>query len=158
MVWSKSVNIYGKRIVGRCGKFMGRRIYGKNMVKLWGNLWFIDGTLRKHAHGKINRNNIAGGFPAVSVWRCLYCNCKKIRRCRIFEVEVIGLGRSWPSHMPYCSYVSCLLEEKTLQLEDSESLSPAGSATAVWISRWIIWSYWAQVVCERMEHAPQSHM
>jgi len=33
MVWSKSVNIYGKRIVGRCGKFMGRRIYGKNMVK-----------------------------------------------------------------------------------------------------------------------------
>jgi hypothetical protein len=60
---------------------------------------------------------------------------------------------------PYCSYVSCLLEEKTLQLEDSESLSPAGSATAVWISRWIIWSYWAQVVCERMEHAaPIAHV
>jgi hypothetical protein len=32
--------------------------------KIWGNLWFIDGTLRKHAHGKINRNNIAGGFSS----------------------------------------------------------------------------------------------
>lgn len=40
----------------------GRRIIWEEYGKISGNV--LDGKVRKHANGKINRTNIAGGFSS----------------------------------------------------------------------------------------------